>query len=184
MNNKIMNKSKLSHLISIYRKQGFVYIISLLVLQIRLCKTTLFGEKIFLYKSSRLKYYRHYYNRTWLNERCLELAIGLNFIKEIDYSDVLEVGNVLSHYVPVKHDVVDKYEKSTNVKNIDVVDYHPNKKYKRILALSTLEHVGWDEETKDPDKFSLAIKNLKTLLEPNGILLVTLPIGYNHILDQ
>ena len=32
---------------------------------------------------------------------------------------ILEIGNVLSHYTTVNHEIVDKYEKGINVKNID-----------------------------------------------------------------
>jgi hypothetical protein len=35
-------------------------------------------------------------------------------------SDFLEVGNVLNHYFKLNHDVIDKYEKGKNVKNIDI----------------------------------------------------------------
>ena len=51
-----------------------------------------------------------------------------------------------------------------------------------IVSISTLEHVGWDENTKDPDKIFQAIKNLKSYLVPRGKLIVTMPIGYNPCL--
>jgi hypothetical protein len=41
--------------------------------------------------------------------------------------NVLEVGNVLSHYFPVHHDVLDKYEKAKGVINEDVVEFSPAK---------------------------------------------------------
>ena len=54
----------------------------------------------------------------------------------------------------------------------------------RSLAVSTLEHVGLDEETPDPDKPARAIARLKALLKPGGLLWVTLPVGYNTELDR
>ena len=44
-------------------------------------------------------------------------------------NELLEIGNVLSHYFKWDHDVVDKYEKVEGVINEDVVDFRPSKKY-------------------------------------------------------
>ena len=65
---------------------------------------------------------------------------------------MLEVGNVLGHYVPVEHLVVDKYEQAPGVLNDDVADLDLGRQFDLVLAVSTLEHVGLDEETRDPDK--------------------------------
>lgn len=87
---------------------------------------------------------------------------------------ILEVGNVLSHYFPVNHDIVDKYEKADGVINQDVIDFYPSKRYDLIISISTLEHVGWDENLRDhkilrdPMKVLHAIENLKRLLAPEG----------------
>ena len=43
------------------------------------------------------------------------------------------------------HDVLDKYEKGNNVINDDVVSFSTEVKYDLIVSVSTLEHVGWDE---------------------------------------
>jgi hypothetical protein len=82
------------------------------------------------------------------------------------------------------HDVVDKYEKAEGVINEDVVDFHTSKKYSLIISISTLEHVGWDEYPRDPEKIFDAIKNLKNLLGAGGKLVVTLPLGENNVLDK
>jgi hypothetical protein len=82
------------------------------------------------------------------------------------------VGNVLSHYFSVNHDVVDKYEKAEGVINRDIIDFHPSKEYDLIISISTLEHVGWDEDISDhkilhdPSKILRAIENLRGLLAP------------------
>jgi hypothetical protein len=52
------------------------------------------------------------------------------------------------------------------------------------LSISTLEHVGWDELTRDDEKIPKALKNLKSLLKSNGTMIVTLPFGYNRALDK
>jgi SAM-dependent methyltransferase len=97
---------------------------------------------------------------------------------------VLEVGNVLSHYFPVDHDVVDKYERARKVINVDVVDFEPVKKYDLIVSISTLEHIGWDERPKDPGKPRRAIAHLRGCLADGGCLAVTFPLGWNAELDR
>jgi len=47
-----------------------------------------------------------------------------------------------------------------------------------------LEHVGWDEAPRTPEKLLLAIEHLKSLLAAGGELLATMPIGYNSFLDR
>lgn len=96
---------------------------------------------------------------------------------------VLEVGNVLAHYFPVAHDRVDKYERAPGVINEDVVDYRPGKAYDLIVSISTLEHVGWDETPRDPDKILRALDNLARLAAPGGRIVVTLPLAYNPNVD-
>ena len=62
--------------------------------------------------------------------------------------------------------------------------FKTNEKYDLIVSISTLEHVGWDEEPRDDKKISKALKNLKNCLNPKGIMIVTLPLGYNQALNS
>ena len=94
-------------------------------------------------------YLNHRYNYTWLNERAVETALAFEVLRDHAGQDVLEIGNVMSQYVSVDHLVVDKYEHAPGVVNADVVDLHLDAKFDLILAVSTLEHVGLDEETLD-----------------------------------
>ena len=55
---------------------------------------------------------------------------------------------------------------------------------KFIISISTLEHVGWDRDKKEPEKIEIAVDKLKQLLAPGGELLVTVPIGFNCYLDE
>lgn len=128
-------------------------------------------------------YFYHLYNITWKTERAVEIAVALDFIERNAAASVLEVGNVLSWYRPVAHDVLDKYEVADGVINEDVVDFDPGHAYDAIVAVSTLEHVGWDETPRDPPKVLRAVEHLKQLLAPGGSMLVTVPIGYNPGLD-
>ncbi len=90
---------------------------------------------------------------------------------------------MLSHYFPIYHKVVDKYEKAESVVNEDIVQMPLTKKYDLIVSISTLEHVGWDEELKDSQKTIRAVSRLRSLLNPKGRIVVTIPIGYNPHLD-
>ena len=138
----------------------------------------------FEFRGKKFNYFCHWSNTTWKNERCVEIPIAYHFLKTHSNGNVLEFGNVLSHYYPVQHDIVDKYERAPGVMNVDVVEFHPDKKYRLIISISTLEHVGWDERPRDPMKILQAIDNLRSLLAPEGIMLITVPMGYNTELDE
>jgi SAM-dependent methyltransferase len=126
----------------------------------------------------------HRHKATWLNERAVELSVAKGGLDAADHGRVLEVGDVLRHYFRCEHPVVDKYEHGTQVIPVDVLDYRPRERYDLVLSVSTLEHVGWDEEPRDPDRALAAIEHLAGLLTPGGRLLVTLPVGYNRVLDR
>jgi hypothetical protein len=135
--------------------------------------------KTFTYGNISLPYFYHVYNSTYGSERAIEISIGKHFIETHD--DVLEIGNVLSHYIPVSHPIVDKYERAPGVRNEDVVDIKD--RHRNIISISTLEHVGWDEDGKDHTKFLMALNNLKSLVD-GGTLLFTVPWGYNPSVDE
>jgi SAM-dependent methyltransferase len=132
----------------------------------------------------RYRYFVHPYNATWRNERAVELPPALAQLGETPGARVLEVGNVLAHYGHGGHDVVDKYEPSPAVVSVDIVDFHPDEPYDVIVAISTLEHVGFDEEVRDPGKPRRAVEHMASLLAPGGRMLVTVPLGYNDALDR
>ncbi len=62
-----------------------------------------------------------------------------------------------------------------SVLNVDALEYRPDTPFTSILTISTLEHVGFDEDDQDPDKTRRLIDHLVTLLAPGGELLVTFP---------
>lgn len=138
----------------------------------------------FTFRGKSYRYFRHRYNATWRNERAVEIPIARGFLSGVPPENVLEIGDVMSNYGPVSHQVVDKYEKREDVINADVCDFESEKKYDLIFSISTLEHVGWDEEPKDKSKVLRAIENLRSLLAPGGRLVVTIPLGYNPPLDR
>lgn len=130
------------------------------------------------------EYFVHSYNATYRNERAVEIAIAINFLNTHKDKRILEIGNVMSYYSTHSHEVIDKYEKSPGVKNIDIIDFKVKEKYDAIIAISTFEHIGWDEPEKNPEKFDLAIQHLKKLVLNNEEVLVTVPLGYNPHIDN
>jgi len=137
----------------------------------------------FSFNGYRYRYRMDRYNRTFDNERTVEIPIFLRELRRFEGRMVLEVGNVLNHYIEHNHTVVDKYEKGKRVINKDVVDYS-DLPFDLIVSISTLEHVGFDEEDKKPEKVVKAVKHLKSLLRPGGELWVSVPLGYNPEIDR
>jgi len=130
-------------------------------------------------------YVVHPYNPTWRNERIVELAVARDALERHRGERILEVGHVMGHYGHVGHDVVDLYERAPGVHNVDIVAFDPAEKYDLIVTVSTLEHVGFDEDGDDePDKPVEAVGHLKRLLRPGGELCATVPLGYNQQLDR
>lgn len=146
----------------------------------------------FKLQGSTYNYFYHIYNRTWRHERAVEIPIIWEAVKKYHAENVLEIGNVLSHYFSVNHAVLDKYEKADGVINEDVVDFKPIKTYDLIISISTLEHVGIDDifdkgdtiNFKSSKKVTRAIENLKACLSSKGELIITVPLGYNQELDD
>lgn len=120
----------------------------------------------------------------WRGEREAELPIFKNILDHYDPKDVLEVGNVLRNYYPVNFTVLDKYERGKGIINDDAADYKSTKKYNLILSISTIEHIGLDEENAEPKKVLFAIKNLMKLLRKNGKFIFSYTLNYNHYLDD
>jgi hypothetical protein len=141
-------------------------------------------HRTFSFRDRVYRYFWHSYNRTWMNERSVEVPIIWQIVKQHRGRRVLEVGNVLSHYFPVCHEILDKYESGHGIINEDVVNFCPADRYDLIVSISTLEHVGWDETPRDPEKALRAVENLRGLLAPGGRLVVTIPLGYNPEMDQ
>ncbi len=132
------------------------------------------------------KIYRYFDTlKTWYNERAIEIPIVMELVRKYQGTNILEIGNVLSNHVKFEHDILDKYEIARGIINEDVVDYRPDKRYDLVVSISTLEHVGWDEKPRDNMKIPRAIENMKSLITSRGgIIIITLPLGYNSDLDK
>lgn len=173
-----------------FKEEGVYFLINALVIKIFDSTVGFYYYNIFkksqtfVFQRNTYSYFYHKYNRTWRNDRAVEVPIIREILKEYSGKKILEVGNVLSHYFTVGHDILDKYEQANGVINKDVVDFKTAVKYDLIVSISTLEHVGWDENPREPMKVLKAIENLTTCLAPGGKLVVTLSLGYNPYMDR
>ncbi len=178
-----------------YQREGLLYLVKkggelwfyLCINSIVLGYYRIFKSKgMFEFDGTKYHYFYSLYGATWRSERAVEIPIVWNFINKCNKEQIkiLEVGNVLSYRFNVSHDILDKYDKLNGIINEDVVDYNPPYKYDLIVSISTLEHVGYDEEYKDPMKIVRSLQNLKRLLNSGGKLVVTLPLGQNKEMDS
>lgn len=181
--------SKIEIIVRDAKKYGFIKFVSRHLTKIREDIETSIQQKnksnkYFVLNKKKYKYFVHPYNFTWRNERIVEIPIAWEFIKNSNGKKVLEFGNVLAHYYPITHTIIDKYEKGKGVINEDIVNFKHDSKFDLIISISTLEHVGWDEKNKDSKKILKALEVLKKHLSSEGELVLTLPIGYNPNLDE
>lgn len=131
---------------------------------------------MFEFDGEHLAYCCDTYNATEFNERTVEIPIARRFIREHGLD--LEVGNVLRHYGHCDHRVVDRYDEDPHVENLDVFDIPGH--YGTVVAISTLEHVRWDEPRRECNEAIRALDHLKAISDR---LLVTVPMGYHPGLD-
>lgn len=143
-------------------------------------------RKKFKFGGVEFPYFVHPYNSTWTNERAVEIPVVLHFLGASVPSPMLEVGNVMSHYFDLDHEVVDLFEKCRYrpVINCDLLEFNTSLRFKRIISISTIEHIGWDEKPRAEEKVVNAFTKLRSLLTSDGKVIVSFPVGYNHSLDQ
>lgn len=144
----------------------------------------LFKKNTYEFNGSTYSYFYHWYNVTFRNERCVEIPIAKKYIEKYASNEVFEVGNVLSHYLNTSHTVLDKYEDSKNTIREDIVDYKSARKYDFVVSISTLEHVGWDEDVRSPKKFLKAIDKVIAITKEDGDFLITMPMGWSSYVDD
>lgn len=178
----------LFHARKISREKGIFFTIHIgfnRLLSFIYCKLFKPRSSTFLFQGHKYHYFYSFINTTWINERSVEIPIVMEIVKNYHGKQILEMGNVLSHYYSFEHLIVDKYEIAKCVINQDIVDFKPTQKYDLIISISTLEHVGWDEKPRDNMKILRALENLKSIARPNGgMIMVTFPCGYNSVLDR
>jgi hypothetical protein len=143
-------------------------------------------KRTFIFNNKKHKFFYHKYNTTWANERCVEIPIVREFIGNTK-EKILEVGNVLSHYQNVDWSILDKFEKGKGVVNKDIASFKPGTKYKKVISISTFEHIGYDDDSpsNSTKKIINAFNNLqKNCLKKGGTAIITVPLGYNPKMDE
>lgn len=148
----------------------------------------------FHFQNKKLPYFFARYNTTYLNERAIEIPISQYYLSQFNGKKILEIGNVLGHYFKINHKVLDKYEKAPGVINEDIIGFKPNGKFDLVISISTFEHIGYDEhfryskeekeKTFDESAIGKAIESSRDILDKDGLLIITVPIGYNSYLDN
>jgi len=144
------------------------------------------AQRSFRVDDTRLDYFVHPYNHTWVNERAVEIPLVLHYAGDWNNGETLEVGNVLSHYFDTLHTVVDKYEAAVfrPVVNEDLLQAQFDRQFTRVISISTIEHIGWDEDPREPEKVLQVVPKLRSLLAPDGEAIITVPVGVNPVLDE
>lgn len=139
----------------------------------------------FAFAGKTYEYLVHPYNLTWVNERAVEVPVIAGEVAD-ERGRILEIGNVLAHYYELgeNHHVIDKYENAPHVHNLDVEEASSLGRFDLIASISTLEHVGFDEPHKEPEKLLRAIEVLRAALTEAGRLIFTIPLGYNPSADR
>lgn len=143
-----------------------------------------FKPRTFQFNGKSFRYFYHPHARSWRTERCVEIALAIKVMK--DHKHVLEIGNVLAHKIGAEHDrtVVDKYEQASGVINEDVATLNLARKFDLVISISTMEHVGSDEDGGNNEKLLVGFDKLLSHLSVGGRLFVTMPVGQNPALDR
>ena len=85
-------------------------------------------------------------NTTMINERCIELALGLRYMEKVGNDNLTEVGCVMPFYGYCEHPIIDLFEKDEPAGDVQNVDAEECDFTGRdVLCLSTLEHIGKEE---------------------------------------
>lgn len=124
-------------------------------------------------------------NTTLINERCIEIPLGIRFLDRIDINNIIEVGCVMPFYGYCEHLIVDQFEKdhpAGEVLNVDAMTFDFTGR--DILCLSTIEHIGKEDYLNtdiDPQK---AIDVLNKFDKEANSFLVTWGAMYHNELDE
>ena len=188
---RVTKASLVSLAIKAYKRKGLFYVVRFSAITIFRYLLAWYYRKFrsserFRFHGNTYRYLFHPYVTTWRNERAAVIPIIWDIVKKSREQEkrILEVGNVLSYYFKVDHDILDKYEIMDGVINEDIVDFNPPKRYDLIVSPLSLMSVGWDEDPQDPNKVLHAINNLKRLLAPGGQIVVALGLGHNLGMDK
>lgn len=146
------------------------------------------AESRFTFGDRDYAYFDHPYNRAGLNMRTVEVPIVREFVRgRWEWDRILEIGHVLGHYgLRGEWPVLDLREKGRDVINADLMTWQPERPLDLIVSISTLEHIGHGKYALDlgPSTPAAALARIRSWLAPGGEALLTVPLGYNPLLDR
>jgi SAM-dependent methyltransferase len=116
--------------------------------------------------------------------RTVEVPIVWSMVRGREWDRILELGNVMGHYMRIGWPVLDLRERGKGVVNADLMTWAPRRPYDLIVSISTLEHVGYGRyEQSGTTSPAEALARIRGWLAPGGVALLTVPLGYNLVLD-
>lgn len=149
----------------------------------------------FEFEGKAFNYFINAKNKTYNNERTVEVALAQHFYRNCNHT--IELGNVSSQYFKSNFEIIDKYEKKRGVKNQDFLELDVSKYLGfDFLSISTIEHIAWDEfhryssddntskKVMEHKIHDLIFKKITKIAGKDGRILITVPFGYNKYLDR
>ena len=64
------------------------------------------------------------------------------------------------------------------------VEFSPDEPYDATISISTLEHVGWDEVPRQPERVIGGFDAVARSTRRGGSSLITTPLGCNPVMDE
>ena len=126
-----------------------------------------------------LTYFYHTYNSTISNERCVEVSLGMEFVKK--NPNFIEVGAVLPYYGIDAKRIIDCFDpKGDDEKRLSECDIRGE----NVLCISTLEHFGTSEYGNKKRSNLEALAGLLQIITTSKNYLITIPLGFNKELDK
>lgn len=184
-----MNQIKV--LFSVIISRFFIKLITLNRLQIWI--NNYVSTRKFRFKNMDLNYFFHSYNNFGVTERSIEIPIIMSYLSNLEYGNVLEIGNVTKHYYDnfknfSRKETLDKYETAYDVINQDIKDFQSNVNFDFIFSISTFEHMDSDGNRNTDffedygifksNAFNYIDKVCNKLLTKGGKFVLTFPLSY------
>lgn len=142
-------------------------------------------DKTFKIGRLELPYVDHEYNHTKVNERTIEVALGIKFFElmALQKEHQVEVGAVMPYYLDdISHEVVDLFDPWSHCNRTDAVEF--NYTGKNVLSISTIEHIATSDYGAIPTNPHLAFTCLEKIVKTSKNYLITWPVAYNSVLDK
>jgi len=119
-----------------------------------------------------------------MTERSVEMALADTWISAREQDPAaIEIGAVTPYYWPCRlKNIIDPADSSPFISEKKSV-FDVNLKDKKILSISTFEHIGNGEYGLVKDD-NLASKALDKVIDEASEFLITIPVGYNSFLDD